>query len=107
MEIQTATVWLGTEETGTHINPDLHLDLRLRCRLLRAADNEVLYDSEATYRSAEARTLVDWGADGAQALRAEMDAGSREVIAKILDRLFLAATPAAQPAESPKDAEKM
>jgi len=35
-----------------------------------------------------------------------MDAGAREVIAKILDRLFLAEAPAAQPAESPKDAEK-
>ena len=107
MELQTDTVWLGPEETGTYINPDLRLKLRLRCRLLRTADNEVLYDSEATYRSAEARTLVAWGADGARAFRAQMDAGAREVIAKILDRLFLAATPAAQPAESPKDAEKM
>jgi len=107
MELQTDTVWLGPEETGTYINPDLRLKLRLRCRLLRNADNEVLYDSEATYRSAEARTLVAWGADGARAFRAEMDAGAREVIAKILDRLFLAEAPAAQPAESPKDAEKI
>lgn len=106
LALHTAMLWLGTEETGTHINPDLHLTIRLGCRLLRAADNKVLYDCAATYRSPKARTLVAWGADDAQALRAEMDAGSREVIAKILDRLFLAEAQAAQPTESPKDSEK-
>jgi hypothetical protein len=43
LELQTPTLWLQTEETGTYINPDLHLIVRLGCRLLRTADNNVVY----------------------------------------------------------------
>ena len=95
-----ATLRLATEETGTHINPDLRFTLFLGYRLLRTADDEVLYDSVAIYRSPATRTLIAWGTDGAQAFRTELEAGIREIVGKILDRLFLAETPATQPAES-------
>jgi hypothetical protein len=97
LELSTASLRLATEKTGTIIDPELHVTLRVWYRLLRAADSEVLYDSWAAYRSPEARTLVAWGTHGAQAFRAEVDAGTREVVAQILDRLFLAEAPAVPP----------
>jgi hypothetical protein len=106
LELHRASLWLGTEEAGTHINPDLSFTVRLGCQLRRIADNEVLYAYEATYRSPEARTLVAWGADGARVFRAELETATRETVAKLLDRLFLAEAPATQPAETGNDAEK-
>lgn len=91
---------LAKDGSGTRIDPDLQMTLRLRSRLLRTADNTVLYDYEAEYRSSNLRTLFEWAANDAQAFRTEVEAGLQGVVAKIMDRLFLAEAPADQSAQS-------
>jgi hypothetical protein len=99
LELSTARLQLTTEQRGTAINPDLQLLVSLECRLLRSADNEVLATFEVMSRSPEARTLLAWGANGAQAFRTATEAGTREVVAKILHQLFPEEGPTVQPGQ--------
>ena len=102
LELGGPLYWLrlAKDGSGTRINPDLQMTLRLRSRLLRTADNAVLHDYEAEYRSGKLRTLFEWAANDAQAFRTEAEAGLQAVMAKIMDRLFLAEAPADQSAQS-------
>jgi hypothetical protein len=70
------------------VNPPLALFMTVRTRLIRSADNTMLYDSTLEFMSGT-RRFTKWTANDAQQFIEELDRAYQSLAEKIVDELFL------------------
>lgn len=73
---------------GEGINPPLPLFVTAHARLVRVADGTEIYAASWTYRS-RSRKFLEWAANNAQPLRAELDRAIQTLAEVMVEELFL------------------
>lgn len=73
---------------GGGINPPLPLVVAAHARLIRVSDGTEFYTASWTYRSGT-RKFLEWAANNAEPLRAELDRSVQTLAEAILEELFL------------------
>lgn len=76
--------------TGTYgVNPSLSLRIALPVRMIQASDGMVLHDLSLVRTGAEAVEFLRWTAEGARAVRSELDAAAGPFIDRLVEEIFL------------------
>jgi hypothetical protein len=83
------------------VNPPLALVMNVRTRLIRSADDTMLYDSTLEFMSGT-RTFTEWAANDAQQFIEELDRAYQSLAEKIVDELFLLYIPLGSKVDGPK-----
>ena len=87
LEIYGPTIGLRKGPGAGAINPSLQLSVRLRTRVIRTPDGEVLSWFGLVYEG-ETRTFTEWAANHGQPFREEVDRAVESLIQQIVAHLF-------------------
>lgn len=69
-------------------DPPLSLSMKARTRLIKTADDSILYENELMYRSPK-RKFTDWAANDAKIFKEELARCYRSLAEKVVEEIFL------------------
>jgi hypothetical protein len=85
--LEASIAYIGTRSDGG-FNPPLEIVVEASVRLIRAADNNVVFDEKFDFAGAR-RRLADWIKDDARPLRAELERAYAELGRHIVEQTLL------------------